>query len=272
MTGADAGNADLRNGHGKLCPYLPAAPARAAPMDAVRLLIDFILHIDVHLAEIARDAGGWTYAVIALIVFCETGLVVLPLLPGDSLLFAAGAIAALPESGLNVHLLAALLIAAAIAGDALNYAIGDRFGRAIAARGWVKASHLERTQRFFEKHGGRAIVLARFVPIVRTVAPFVAGMGTMPYRRFFLYNVVGGVVWVLLFLYAGHTFGNIPAVKERFSLVILGVIAVSILPILVELIRARLRPAVPEAAQTADAVQAADGAARTAHTADRGGR
>lgn len=237
-------------------------------MDAVRLLIDFILHIDVHLAEIARDAGGWTYGVIALIVFCETGLVVLPLLPGDSLLFAAGAIAALPASGLNVHLLAGLLIVAAIAGDALNYTIGDRFGRAIAARGWVKASHLERTQRFFERHGGRAIVLARFVPIVRTVAPFVAGMGTMPYRKFFLYNVVGGVAWVLLFLYAGHTFGNIPAVKERFTLVILGVIVVSVLPVVVEVIRGMLRKDPPAAVAEAQAERAA---ADAAHTVEREG-
>ncbi len=231
-------------------------------MDAVRLLIDFILNIDVHLAEISRQAGGWTYGVLALIVFCETGLVVLPLLPGDSLLFAAGAIAALPESGLNVHLLAALLIAAAIAGDALNYAIGDRFGRAIAARGWVKASHLERTQRFFEAHGGRAIVLARFVPIVRTVAPFVAGMGTMPYRRFFLYNVAGGVAWVVLFLYAGHAFGNIPAVKERFTLVILGVIVVSVLPVVWEVVRGMRRPAVSEAVAGAQAEHAAVDAAQ----------
>ena len=241
-------------------------------MDAVRFLIDFILHIDVHLVEIVRQAGGWTYGVLGLIVFCETGLVVLPLLPGDSLLFAAGALAAKPDGVLNVHLLAAILIAAAIAGDALNYAIGDRFGRSIAARGWVKASHLERTQRFFERYGGRAIVLARFVPIVRTVAPFVAGMGTMPYRQFFGYNVAGGIAWVLLFLYGGYFFGGLPVVEENFSLVILGVIAVSVLPIIVEVLRARLRPAVPEAARTAEAVQAAGDAARAAHTADRGGR
>ena len=241
-------------------------------MDAVSFLIDFILNIDVHLAEISREAGGWTYGVLALIIFCETGLVVMPLLPGDSLLFAAGAIAALPASGLNVHLLAALLIVAAIAGDALNYAIGDRFGRAIAARGWVKASHLERTQRFFAAHGGRAIVLARFVPIVRTVAPFVAGMGTMPYRTFFLYNVTGGVAWVLIFLYAGHTFGNIPAVKERFSLVILGVIVVSVLPVVWEIVREMRRPRLPEAAEDAQAAQAADDAAETATREVRAGR
>ena len=232
-------------------------------MDAVRFLIDFILHIDVHLAEIVQQAGGWTYGVLAAIVFCETGLVVTPFLPGDSLLFAAGAIAALPASGLNVHLLAVLLIIAAIAGDALNYTIGDRFGRTLAARGWVKARHLEQTQRFFEKHGGKAIVLARFVPIVRTLAPFVAGMGTMPYRRFFAYNVAGGLAWVLLFLYAGHTFGNIPAVKERFSLVILGVIVVSLLPIVVEVIRGMRRPQVSEAVAEAQAVHAAADAAET---------
>ncbi|HEX9952076.1 MAG TPA: DedA family protein [Rubricoccaceae bacterium] len=234
-------------------------------MDAVRFLIDFILHIDVHLVEIVRQAGGWTYGVLGLIVFCETGLVVLPILPGDSLLFAAGALAAKPDGVLNVHLLAAILVAAAIAGDALNYAIGDRFGRTIAARGWVKAAHLERTQHFFERYGGRAIVLARFVPIVRTVAPFVAGMGTMPYRQFFVYNVAGGVAWVLLFLYGGYFFGGLRAVEENFSLVILGVIAVSVLPILVEVIRARLRPAVPEDVEDA---QAALAAARAAEAAD----
>jgi len=238
-------------------------------MDAVRLLVDFILHIDVHLVEIVRQAGGWTYGVLGLIVFCETGLVVLPLLPGDSLLFAAGALAAKPGGVLNVHLLAALLIAAAIAGDALNYAIGDRFGRAIAARGWVKASHLERTQRFFERYGGRAIVLARFVPIVRTVAPFVAGMGTMPYRQFFVYNVAGGVAWVLLFLYGGYLFGGLPVVEENFSLVILGVIVVSVLPIVVEVVRARLRPHVPGAVTDAQSARAADSAADAVDGATR---
>ena len=238
-------------------------------MDAVRLLVDFILHIDVHLVEIVRQAGGWTYGVLGLIVFCETGLVVLPLLPGDSLLFAAGALSAKPGGVLNVHLLAALLIAAAIAGDALNYAIGDRFGRAIAARGWVKASHLERTQRFFERYGGRAIVLARFVPIVRTVAPFVAGMGTMPYRQFFVYNVAGGVAWVLLFLYGGYLFGGLPVVEENFSLVILGVIVVSVLPIVVEVVRARLRPHVPGAVTDAQSARAADSAADAVDGATR---
>ena len=232
-------------------------------MDAVRLLIDFILHIDDHLLQIVADFGGWTYAILGAIVFCETGLVVLPLLPGDSLLFAAGALAAKPEHVLNVHVMAAILIAAAIAGDALNYAIGKRFGQAIAARGWVKAAHLDRTQAFFERHGGKAIVMARFVPIVRTVAPFVAGMGTMHYGQFFRFNVVGALAWVLLFLYGGFLFGTIPIVEDNFSLVVLGVIAVSVLPILVEVIRGWRRPDVSEAVEDAASADAAHEAAQT---------
>ncbi len=232
-------------------------------MDAVRFLIDFILHIDVHLAEIVTAAGPWTYAVLGAIVFCETGLVVMPLLPGDSLLFAAGALAAKPEHLLNVHLMAAILLTAAIAGDALNYTIGNRFGRAIAARGWVKASHLEKTQAFFEKYGGKAIVLARFVPIVRTVAPFVAGMGTMHYGQFFRFNIVGAVAWVGLFLYGGYFFGGLPFVEKNFSVVVLAVIALSILPVVVEVLRGWLRPSVPEAVADVQAATAARDAAQT---------
>ncbi len=232
-------------------------------MDAVRFLIDFILHIDVHLAEIVQAAGPWTYAVLGAIVFCETGLVVMPLLPGDSLLFAAGALAAKPEHLLNVHLMAAVLLTAAIAGDALNYTIGRRFGRAIAARGWVKASHLQKTEGFFEKHGGKAIVLARFVPIVRTIAPFVAGMGTMHYGQFFRFNVIGAVAWVTLFLYGGFLFGTIPFVEDNFSVVVLAVIALSVLPVVIEVIRGMRAPALPEAVEEAQAVAAAQDAART---------
>lgn len=222
-------------------------------MELLGDLIDFVLHIDVHLDAIVQAAGAWTYGVLFLIVFCETGLVVTPILPGDSLLFAAGAIAARPAAGLSVHLIALLLVMAAILGDAANYAVGRYFGTKVAAR-FINPVYLERTQRFYEKHGGKTVVIARFVPIVRTFAPFVAGMGAMEYRRFFLFNVTGALGWVLLFTYAGYFFGNIPAVEERFSLVVLGIIGVSLVPILVEFVRARMkRPHTggPEAVQAA---------------------
>lgn len=205
-------------------------------MELLRDAVDVVLHLDAHLGELVDAAGGWSYAVLALVIFCETGLVITPFLPGDSLLFAAGAVAAL--GGMNVHLLAALLIAAAIVGDAVNYTVGRYFGERIAAR-YIKPEYLARTRAFFEKHGGKTIVLARFVPIVRTMAPFVAGMGEMEYRRFAFYNITGAIVWVLLFVYSGYFFGNLPAVKEHFSLVILGVIVVSLLPVAFEWWRAR---------------------------------
>jgi membrane-associated protein len=213
-------------------------------MDLIRQLIDFILHIDVHLAEIIARYGVWTLAILVLIVFCETGLVVTPFLPGDSLLFAAGAFAA--RGSLDVRLLLVLLTLAAIAGDTVNYWIGDRLGkRAFTGRlPFVKREHLERTERFYERHGGKTIILARFVPIIRTFAPFVAGVGTMRYSRFLAYNVIGGVVWVGLFVLAGFFFGNLPVVQRNFKLVILAIIAVSVLPIVVEWMRARrARPA-----------------------------
>lgn len=206
-------------------------------MDLLRQFVDFFIHLDVHLGEIIRNYGTWTYAILVLIIFCETGLVVLPLLPGDSLLFAAGAFAALGD--LNPWLLNGLLVAAAILGDTVNYWIGKAVGpRAFSGnQRFLKREYLERTQRFYDKHGGKTIILARFVPIVRTFAPFVAGVGTMNYPRFLLYNVVGGVVWVTLFLWLGYLFGNIPAVKERFSLVILAIIVVSVVPIALEMLR-----------------------------------
>jgi membrane-associated protein len=222
-------------------------------MDLLRDLVDFVLHIDVHLDAIVQAAGAWTYAVLFLIVFCETGLVVTPILPGDSLLFAAGALAARPGTDLSVHLIAVLLIVAAVVGDAANYAIGRFFGAKVAAR-FINPVYLERTHRFYERHGGKTVVMARFVPIVRTFAPFVAGMGAMEYRRFFFFNVSGALAWVLLFTYAGYFFGNIPAVEERFSLVVLAIIGVSVVPIVVEFVRARLkrpRPGGPEAVQAA---------------------
>lgn len=209
-------------------------------IDLFKKLIDFILHIDTHLSEIIRDYGLWTYGVLFLIIFAETGLVVMPLLPGDSLLFAAGALCALPESGLNVHLLAFLLFVAAVLGDSLNYWIGNKIGPAVFRREdsiWLRKKHLERAHAFFEKYGGRAIILARFVPIVRTFVPFVAGVGAMTYRRFFAFNVIGGFVWIYSFTYLGYFFGNLPVVKDNFALVIIAIIVVSVIPIAVEAAR-----------------------------------
>jgi membrane-associated protein len=210
-------------------------------IDLVKKLIDFILHIDVHLVEITRDYGAWTYAVLFLIIFAETGLVVTPFLPGDSLLFAAGALCARDESGLNVHTLALLLFAAAVLGDTLNYYIGSKIGPAVFNRDdsmFFKKKNLERAHAFFEKYGGRAIILARFVPIVRTFVPFVAGVGAMSYRQFVAYNVIGGFLWIYSFMYLGYAFGNLPVVQKNFKLIIIGIIVLSLVPIAVEFIQA----------------------------------
>lgn len=211
-------------------------------IDLVRKLIDFILHIDRHLAEIIAQYGAWTYGVLFLIIFAETGFVVTPFLPGDSLLFAAGAFCAKPETGLNVHAMAALLTVAAILGDTVNYWIGAKIGPAVFKRDdspWLRKKHLERAHAFFEKYGGRAIILARFVPIVRTFVPFVAGIGQMTYRHFIAYNVIGGFVWIYFFTYAGYFFGAQPFVQKNFKLVIIAIIILSVLPIVFELFRAR---------------------------------
>ena len=203
-------------------------------------LIDFILHIDQHLIELAQTYGLWIYAILFLIVFCETGLVVTPFLPGDSLLFAAGAVAAL--GGMNVHMAAALLLAAAVIGDAANFAIGKYFGEKLFAKPdsrVFKREYLDKTHAFYEKYGGKTIILARFVPIVRTFAPFVAGMGDMHYGRFIRYNVIGALMWVGLLTYAGYFFGELPAVKNNFGLVVIGIIAVSVLPMAVEIAKAK---------------------------------
>jgi len=210
-------------------------------MEFLRESIDFFLHLDVHLAEIIARFGAGAYGILFLIVFCETGLVVTPFLPGDSLLFAAGAFAALGSFELVPLML--LLIVAAIAGDTVNYWIGARIGpRAFSGNvRFLKQEYLVRTTEFYERHGGKTIVLARFIPIVRTFAPFVAGVGRMHYGRFLAYNVIGAVVWVTLFTLAGYFFGNIPAVKENFTLVILVIIALSVLPIVLEVVKGRRR-------------------------------
>lgn len=200
-------------------------------------LFDFILHIDVHLGAIILDYGLATYAILFGIIFVETGLVFVPFLPGDSLLFAAGAFAALGT--LNLWILLGLMMIAAILGDTLNYWIGHYFGDRLVANPKVPINkeHIEETQKFFDKHGGKTIILARFVPIVRTFAPFVAGIGRMKYGQFISYNVIGGISWVMAATLAGYFFGNIPFVKENFSLVVLGIVFVSIAPMISPLVK-----------------------------------
>lgn len=206
-------------------------------MEFLAQVLDFFLHLDAHLAEITARYGVWTYVILFLIVFCETGLVVTPFLPGDSLLFAAGAISALGT--LDPVFLSVLLIIAAILGDTVNYWIGAWVGpRAFSGEyRFLRKEYLDRTHAFYERHGGKTIILARFVPIVRTFAPFVAGVGAMEYRRFLAFNVIGALLWVGLFVPVGYFFGNLPQVKENFSLVILGIIVLSVLPMAVEIVR-----------------------------------
>jgi membrane-associated protein len=215
-------------------------------------LVDLLLHVDRYLLELAANYGTWIYGILFVIVFAETGLVVTPFLPGDSLLFAAGAIAA--SGALDARIAIVLLAIAAIAGDAVNYSIGRSAGHRIIqlartdprwAR-WVNPASIERAHAFFERHGGKAIVLARFVPIVRTFVPFVAGVAEMSYRTFALYNVTGGVGWVVICIGAGYLFGNVPVVRENFSLVALGIVIVSLLPMVFEYVRYR-RESSPQA-------------------------
>jgi membrane-associated protein len=215
-------------------------------------LIDLLLRVDRYLLELAANYGTWIYGILFVIVFAETGLVVTPFLPGDSLLFAAGAIAA--SGALDARIAIVLLAIAAVAGDAVNYSIGRSAGHRIIqlartdprwAR-WVNPAHIERAHAFFERHGGKAIVLARFVPIVRTFVPFVAGVAEMSYRTFALYNVTGGIGWVVICIGAGYLFGNVPVVRENFSLVALGIVIVSLLPMVFEYVRYR-RESSPQA-------------------------
>jgi membrane-associated protein len=206
-------------------------------METIKFLIDLFLHLDEYMSQVITQYGVWTYGLLFFVIFMETGFVVTPFLPGDSLIFAAGTFAAL--GSLNIWLLIGLLIVAAVGGDTANYWIGHKLGDRAYNTRWIKKEYLDRTHAFFEKHGGKTIVLARFVPIVRTFAPFVAGMGRMSYSYFFSYNVVGGIAWVLLFSLAGFFFGNIPFVQKNFEFVIIAIILISVLPAVWEALKAR---------------------------------
>jgi membrane-associated protein len=222
-------------------------------MDFVAQLIDLFLHIDEHLSQIISQYGVWTYLILFLIIFMETGLVVTPFLPGDSLLFAAGTFAS-PALGspLNIVVLIVLLCIAAILGDTVNYWIGHKIGpRAFSGNiRFLKKEHLDRTHAFYEKYGGKTIVIARFVPIVRTFAPFVAGVGAMSYGKFISYNVLGGIAWVVLFTLAGYFFGNLPFVKDNFTIVVLAIIAISVMPAVIEVVRSKLEARKKAAAES----------------------
>ena len=211
-------------------------------MEFISYLIDLFLHLDKHLSQIIQNYGVWTYLLLFLVIFMETGFVVTPFLPGDSLLFAAGTFAS-PALGssLNIFLLWALLCTAAILGDTINYWIGHFIGpKAFSGEvRFLKVEYLDRTHEFYEKHGGKTIIIARFIPIIRTFAPFVAGIGAMNYGRFITYNVMGGVAWVTIFTFGGYYFGNLPFVKENFSLVVIAIIFISVVPMIFEFIKQR---------------------------------
>jgi len=212
-------------------------------MELLQTFIDIFLHLDKHLVVWTILYGVWLYALLFLIIFAETGLVVTPFLPGDSLLFATGAVCALPNSALNVWIMIPLLIIAAVLGDAVNYTIGEKIGlrlfRNPKAR-FLNKRNLDATHTFYEKHGGKAVIIARFVPIIRTFVPFVAGVGSMSYKKFFSYNVIGGIAWISSFLILGFLFGNFPIVKKNFSLVILGIIILSVIPGVIEFIKYKI--------------------------------
>lgn len=210
-------------------------------MEYIAELIDFVLHVDVHLTELVTEYGGWTYAILFGIIFAETGLVVTPFLPGDSLLFAAGAISA--RGGLHPAVLFGLLSAAAILGDSVNYWIGSTLGRRVfeGRVKFIKRDHLRKTEEFYARYGGKTIVIARFIPIVRTYAPFVAGAARMDYSKFIFFNITGALLWMFVFVWGGYWFGNIPMVQENFGLVVIAIILVSVMPPVIEYINSRRR-------------------------------
>jgi membrane-associated protein len=208
-------------------------------IDLFKTFIDFLLHIDLYLQQWVTDYRTWTYFILFLIIFCETGLVVTPFLPGDSLLFAAGTVAAMPNQPLNVVVIIFLLISAAFIGDNTNYFIGRYLGLKVYEKDYrlIKKKYLIRTHDFYEKHGGKTLIIARFMPIIRTFAPFVAGVGTMRYIRFFTFSILGNVLWVTLFSFAGYFFGNIPLVRKNFTLAIFAIIFLSLLPMIVAILK-----------------------------------
>lgn len=211
-------------------------------MEAAQTVLNFILHLDVHLLSFVNLYGHWAYVLLFLIVFCETGLIITPFLPGDSLLFAAGALAAHSQHALDIHLLFFLLVTASVAGNGLNYFIGKWLGHAVFRNEKsliFKKKHLEKAHQFYERYGGKTIVIARFIPIIRTFAPFIAGIGYMTYRQFFIYSLIGALLWSGLLLYGSYQFGNIPIVQQHFSLVIIALIMLSILPPIIEWVRHR---------------------------------
>lgn len=210
-------------------------------MDLLKQFIELVLHLDRHLDQLVSQFGPWIYVILFLVIFAETGLVVTPILPGDSLLFAVGAIAARPEAGLSVTLIMVLLFVAAVLGDGLNYLIGKYSGEKLLRMKtrWINPKHIEKTQEFYQRYGGKTIVIARFIPIVRTFAPFVAGIGRMGYGRFMWFNIAGGLLWIVSVTLAGYFFGNIEIIRKNFGLVVIGIIVVSILPAVIEVLRAR---------------------------------
>lgn len=213
-------------------------------MEYIQFVIDFILHIDQHMIELVQDYHLWTYAILFLIIFCETGLVVTPFLPGDSLLFVAGAITAQPDMPLEIGYLVLIVFAAAVLGDSCNYMIGHFFGKKLFSNPnsrIFKQSSLDKTHEYFRKYGGKTIILARFIPIVRTFAPFVAGMGKMNYYYFMVYNITGAALWVGIFCFAGYFFGDLPFVQQNLKLLLLTIIVISVLPAVVEVVRAKLK-------------------------------
>ncbi len=214
-------------------------------MEYLKFLIDFVLHIDKHLFELVQRYDTWVYLILFLIVFAETGLVVTPLLPGDSLLFAAGALAAPPDNPLNVFVLMLIFFIAAFGGDNTNYFIGNFIGPKVFEKNYrfLKKEYLQKTHDFYEKHGGKAVIFARFVPIVRTFAPFVAGVGSMAYKRFIGFSIIASVLWITICVWAGYFFGKLEIVKNNFSLVVIAIIAISLLPILIGILKQRFSKA-----------------------------
>jgi len=210
-------------------------------LEIIKELIDFILHIDKHLVQITSQYQAWTYLILFLIIFAETGFVVTPFLPGDSLLFAAGALIATGNSGLDIYLLALILVVAAFLGNTVNYQLGNYLGPKVfkPENKVLKLEYYLKTKAFFDKHGGKAVIFSRFMPIIRTIAPFVAGVGRMPFGRYSLYNIIGGLSWIVVFLFLGYLLGNVPFFKKHFSLIALGIVVVSLLPPIWAALRSR---------------------------------